>query len=100
MVVAETKSMAKEYKLEKIFASKGRTRIVVLLAEEIELHISAIVEKTRLNHKTVDDHLEVLVDEGFVQEKLFGRLRVFRFKLENFKAKALKRAIEIIEAYE
>ena len=83
--------------IEDIFCSRGRTKIIKLLALRDELNISKIVKLTRLNHLSVKNHLIFFKKINFVQEKKFGRIRIYRFKIENLKAKALKNLIEFWE---
>lgn len=85
------------YPVEEILGSKGRFKILKTLSINIELNISAIIDKTNLNHKIVDQHLEILKKIGLIQEKNFGRIRIYRYKLENIKAKSFKKFIEIWE---
>jgi predicted transcriptional regulator len=82
---------------EDIFSSKGRTKIIKLLALRNELNISKIVDLTGLNHLSVKTHLFFFKEINFVQEKKFGRIRIYRFKTENLKAKALKNLIQFWE---
>ncbi len=83
--------------IEEVFASKGRTKILHLLAICGEMNISEIVKKTSLNHLNVKNHLKMLVKLNFIQEKSFGRIKIYRFKIENKKAKSLKNLIEFWE---
>ncbi len=83
--------------IEEIFASKGRSKIIKLLALTDEMNISDIVKKTRLNHQGVMRHLEFLESHNVVQEKKFGRIRIFRLKTENLKTRSLKKLIEFWE---
>ena len=83
--------------IEDIFSSKGRTKIIKLLALRNELNISKIVDLTGLNHLSVKTHLFFFKEINFVQEKKFGRIRIYRFKTENLKAKALKNLIQFWE---
>lgn len=78
---------------EEMFSSKGRTKIIKLLALRNELNISKIVKLTRLNHMSVKKHLIFLKNTGFIQEKQFGRIKIYRYKKENMKAKALRNLI-------
>ena len=80
--------------LEKIFASKGRVRILKLLATEGELNISKIAELSKLNHIATKKHLNLFTKAGLVEKKVFGRVKVFRFCVENLKARAIKRLFE------
>jgi len=76
--------------IEKIFSSKGRVKIIKILVEEGELNISEIGRRARLNHSTTLQHLNFLIKTGLIQEKKFGRIRIYRLKEENIKAQALK----------
>jgi len=84
-------------KIEDIFASKGRTRIIYILATCGELNISEIVKRTGQNHSNVQKHLAFLLQQNLIQEKEFGRIKIYRFKIENKKAKSLKNLIEFWE---
>jgi predicted transcriptional regulator len=88
----------KDNSLEKIFSSKGRIKIVKILAKEGELNISEIAKRAKLNYSTTNQHLDFLEKVGLVQEKIFGRIRIFRFKSENIKAQAIKNLFEIWES--
>ena len=89
---------SKNVNIEDIFSSRGRTKIIKLLALRGELNISKIVELTRLNHFSVKSHLFFFRDIDFVQEKKFGRIKIYRFKNENLKAKALENLIKFWES--
>ncbi|MHA1461473.1 MAG: ArsR/SmtB family transcription factor [Candidatus Heimdallarchaeota archaeon] len=84
-----------EYAIEEILSSKGRVVILKTLAEMEELNISAIARVANLNHSTATQHLNFLTKAGLVQEKRFGRIRIFRYRIENLKARSLKRVFEI-----
>ncbi len=83
--------------IEDIFSSRGKTKIIKLLALRNELNISKIVELTGLNHYSVKSHLFFFKEMNFIQEKTFGRIKIYRFKTENLKAKALKNLIDFWE---
>lgn len=86
--------------VEVLFSSRGRVRIIRLLVECGELNISEIARRTRLNHGTTRRHLQFLEQAKIVQEKTFGRIRIYRYKVENIRALALKRFIELWEKSE
>lgn len=81
--------------IEEVLSSKGRIVILKTLAEREELNISAIAREAGLNHNTTAKHLKFLTKAGLIQEKKFGRIKIFRFCIENTKAKSLKRLFEI-----
>ena len=82
---------------ETLFSSKSRVKVIKTLAINVELNISSIITQTRLNHARVESNLEFLKDVGLVQEKNYGRIRIFRFRLENKIAKYIKNLIKLIE---
>ncbi len=76
--------------IEDLFASKGRVKILKILVEEGELNISEIGRRARLNYGTTVQHLEFLCKTGIIQEKNFGRIRIYRLKEEDIRARALR----------
>jgi len=78
-----------------VFNSRARTKIIEILAINNELNISQIIKKTSLNHSCVKFHLDYLKKIDFIQEKKFGRIKIYRFKDENINARALKKLIEL-----
>jgi len=80
--------------VEEIFSSKGRVKVLKSLAERGEMNISEITRKTSLNHTTTSAHLRRLCDLGIVEEKRFGRIRIFRFKKEDPRAWAIQTLFE------
>ncbi|MBD3213178.1 MAG: ArsR family transcriptional regulator [Candidatus Lokiarchaeota archaeon] len=83
--------------IENLFGSRARVKILKHLALNNELNITSIIKKTKLNHNSVQRHLEYLKDVDLVQQKNFGRIRIYRFKEENMKARSIKNLINIWE---
>ena len=92
MIISE-----KKFLIEDILGSKARVKILKTLAQNEELTISLIINQTRLNYSNVVKHLNHLKNLNLVQEKSFGRIKIFRYKTENLKARSLKKFIEIWE---
>jgi len=86
-----------KYLIEDLFGSKARVKILKTLAQNEELTISLIINKTRLNYSNVAKHLNHLKSLDLIQEKKFGRIKIYRYKIENIKARSLKKFIEIWE---
>lgn len=86
--------------VELLFSSRGRIKIIRLLAECGELNISEIARRTKLNHSTTRRHLRFLEHANLIQEKTFGRIKIYRYKVENLRALALRRFIELWEKVE
>ena len=87
----------KRYFIEDLLGSRARIKIIKTLAQNEELNISLIISKTKLNHANVLKHLNFLKSFNLIQEKKFGRIRIYRYKTENIKARSLKNFIEIWE---
>jgi DNA-binding transcriptional ArsR family regulator len=80
--------------LETTVSSKGRLRILKLLSQVEELNISEIARRTNLPYVSADQHLSILQKMGLVEEKVFGRIRIFKFKNESKRCQAVKKFIE------
>lgn len=86
-----------KFLIEELLGSKARVKILKILAQNEELTISLIINHTKLNYSNVIKHLNHLKDLDLIQEKIFGRIKIFRYKTENIKARSLKKFIEIWE---
>ncbi len=84
--------------VEHLLGSKTRMKIIKALAQDGELTISLIINKTKSNHTVVAKHLHYLIELGLIQEKIFGRIKVYRYKHENIRAHSLAKLIEIWES--
>ncbi len=80
--------------VEDIFSSKGRVKVLKVLAERGEMNISDITRRSSLNHTTTAMHLKRLCELGVVEEKNFGRIRIFRFRREDPRAWAIQSLFE------
>jgi predicted transcriptional regulator len=83
--------------IEDVFSSKGRVKILRILAEIGELNISEIARRAGLNYATTNQHLQVLELHMLVRHKTFGRIRIFRYNDENPRARMIKQLIELWE---
>jgi len=84
--------------LEDILSSRGRVRILKILVGVGELNISEIARRAALNYTTTNQHLNALVKAGLIQEKDFGKIRIFRFREENQRAQAIKQLVNFWES--
>jgi len=89
--------LEKKNLIEDLLGSRARVKILKILAINEELTISLIISKTRLNYSCVLGHLNYLKKLNLIQEKNFGRIKIFRYKIENVKARSLRNFIEIWE---
>jgi len=83
--------------IEDVFSSKGRMKILKVLADIGELNVSEIARRAGLNYATTNQHLQVLESHGLVKHKKFGRVRIFRLNEENPEARMVR---ELIESWE
>lgn len=83
--------------IEDIFSSRGRAKILRILAEIGELNISEIARRAGLNYTTTNQHLQALESFGLIRHKRFGRIRIFRFNEGNPRADMIKKLIESFE---
>ena len=80
--------------LEEVFSSKLRMKILVLIYNLGSLNTSDVARRLKTNFATVAEHLKILEDEGILQGRLYGRVRMYRFNESSAKAKAVQNLIE------
>jgi DNA-binding transcriptional ArsR family regulator len=76
--------------VEELFSSRGRVRILKELAISSELLISELCRRVSLNHSSTKSHLKVLVASGLVEEKKHGRIKLYRYRIEDTRARAIR----------
>ena len=59
-----------------------------------ELNVTDISRRIGLNFSTTSKHLKLLEDEGVLQQKTYGRIRLYRFNQASTKAKAVQALID------
>jgi DNA-binding transcriptional ArsR family regulator len=82
---------------EEVFSSKPRMKILKLIDRLGELNVSDIARRIGLNFTSTSRHLKVLEEEGVLQLRVYGRIRMYRFNQISAKAKAIQ---ELIQAWE
>lgn len=78
--------------LLELLGSKTMIRVLRVLAEEGELHISELARRTRMNHLAVERCAERLRQLGLIEERRYGRIRVLRPLFEELRI-ILKRGV-------
>jgi DNA-binding transcriptional ArsR family regulator len=79
--------------LDKILSSSGRIRILVLLSEVEELHLTEIAKRTEQSFSAAERHLDDLSKAAIVEERDYGRVRIFKLNRANNRAKLLRELI-------
>ena len=83
--------------VEDVFSSKLRMKILKIIARVGELNVSEIARRLGANFATTNKHLKILEEEGILQHKVFGRIRLYRLNEHSPKAKAVLSLIEVWE---
>jgi len=82
-------------KIEEVFSSRGRVRILRILTGMGELNISEIARRARLNFNTTNQHLLALEKAGIISHKKFGRVHIFRLNENNHRARLIEKLITL-----
>lgn len=83
--------------LEEVFSSKPRMKILRLIARLGALNVSDIARRINLNYTTTNQHLKLLEAEGILKQRVYGRIRMYRFNDSTPKAVAVQKLIETWE---
>lgn len=83
--------------LDEVFSSKSRMKILVLIWRLGSLNVSDIAKRIGLNYSATDKHLRLLEAEGIFVERLYGRIRMYRYNESSPKAKVIQNLIEAWE---
>ncbi|KKN39632.1 hypothetical protein LCGC14_0741370 [marine sediment metagenome] len=95
--MSTTEIRENKHLVEDVLGSRARVKIIKALAFDEELTISLLIRKTRLNYVIAMKHLKKLESLNLISEKRFGRIRIYRYNIENPKARSLKKFMEIWE---
>ncbi|MGB9718197.1 MAG: winged helix-turn-helix transcriptional regulator [Thermoproteota archaeon] len=63
--------------LEEVSSSVSGSRIFWRLLRNGEMSLSEIIRQTNLNHSVVKKRVSRMVEMGLVNEKSFGRIRIY-----------------------
>ena len=83
--------------LEEVFSSKSRMKILKLIYQLGQLNVSDVARRLNLNFMSTSEHLKVLEAESILQERTYGRVRMYRFNEGSAKAKAVQTLIDAWE---
>ena len=83
--------------LENVFSSKSRMKILMLVYQLGQLNVSDVARRLKLNYTSTSEHLKILEKEDILQERVYGRVRMYRFNEGSAKAKAVAALIEAWE---
>ncbi len=83
--------------IEEVFSSKPRMKILKLIAQLGSLNVSNIARRINLNYSATNKHLKLLEAEDILQQKVYGRIHMYKFNDGSPKAKAVQNLIEVWE---
>ena len=83
--------------LEEVFSSRPRMKILKLIYTLGSLNVSDVARRVNMNYAATAEHLKILEAEGILQQRSYGRIRMYRFNEGSAKAKAV---VSLIEAWE
>jgi len=63
--------------VEELLGSRGRVRVLRVLAEGGELYLTEVGRRTGMNYSSVERHLTKLKEMGLVRERRYGKIRIF-----------------------
>lgn len=72
-------------------------KILKLLARLGTLNVSDIAKRIGLNYSATNEHLRLLEAEDILTQRVYGRIRMYRFKEGSPKAKVVQALIETWE---
>jgi len=82
---------------EEVFSSKPRMKILKIISRLGSLNVSDIARRIHLNYTTTNQHLILLENEKILQQRVYGRIRMYRFMENSPKAVAVQKLIDIWE---
>ena len=77
-------------KFEDLLSSRGRVKVIKIILKYGETNITKIVRESGLNHRTVKKHLDFLVKTGLVNERVYGRVKLYSINYRNPQTLALR----------
>lgn len=83
--------------LEEVFSSKPRMKILKLISGLGSLNVSDIARRINMNYSATAEHLKILESEGILQQRVYGRIHMYRFNDGSAKAKAVQNLIDAWE---
>lgn len=79
--------------LDHVLTSSGRIRILTVLSQVEELHLTEIAKRIDQSYSSTERHLRDLAKAAVVEEHDYGRVRMFRLKLGDPKVSLLRELI-------
>jgi DNA-binding transcriptional ArsR family regulator len=85
--------LPQKHSLASILSSSGRIKILAILSNVGELHLTEIAKRSDQSYSSADRHLQELTEASIVEEHDYGRVRMFKLNLENPRVRILRQLI-------
>lgn len=83
-------------KLEQIFSSSCRRRILSVLEEIDKTHVMDLVRQVNSTYTQVNPNLKTMEKEGIISEMRISNMRIIKLNRENPKTELLLQALKIL----
>ena len=81
--------------IQEIISNKNRIKILIILAKKGQMKVPEIARLAEISYGTCSKNLKELAHLNILQEKKFQRNRIYRFRIENIKIRALKNLFDL-----
>lgn len=89
--------MSERLRLDTLLSTRGRLKVIRIILRYGETNITRIIRESGLNYKTVKRHLAFLVETGLINERSYGRARLYSVNYASPKALLLRDLLFAIE---
>jgi predicted ArsR family transcriptional regulator len=86
--------------VEVVFCSRPRVKVLKIFLRLGQLNVSEVAHRLGINYEAALRHLKMLEDEGILQHRVYGRIRLYKFNEGSSKAKAVRNLLETWENLE
>jgi len=85
-------------KVEDIFSSKGRIKVLKSIVFHGEINLTSIIKETGLNYNSVVKHLEYLKSHNIIEEINLGRVKIYRPQWTNPRVRYIEEILRTLES--
>lgn len=92
-----SRGLREKVDVEELFASRARVRILRIILKEGQATITRLAREAGLNNRRVAEHMRALSRLGIVEERKYGRLRLYELRHKDPRVGALREIMEALE---
>ncbi|MCX8195914.1 MAG: helix-turn-helix domain-containing protein [Acidilobaceae archaeon] len=83
--------------LEELCGGRGRVKVLRALLRDGHATVTRLARETGLNHSRLLQHLRALQKLGILEERRYGRIRLYELNYKDPRVGALREAFELLE---